>query len=275
MGMRHAGWILGWVVAFSAVVLWSWTPRAAEAGGSVSLEGPVWQWQGTQLSDGSRFTPTDPGAYTVQFVDETRVAARLDCNRSIGSYTATERLLTITLGATTLAACPPGSLDRTFSRQLGLVSSYWYSGSDLIMELAVDSGTMRFSPGAAPERAAPSPTPLPPRQSTLTGTVTYRERIALPPDAIVEVRLEDVSRADAPAIVVAEQTITSPGQVPIAFSLSYDPSAIEERFTYAVRARITDASGRLLFITTTMNRVLTRGAPTDGVELVLQRVGGP
>ncbi|MHC6802504.1 YbaY family lipoprotein, partial [Vibrio antiquarius] len=34
---------------------------------------------------------------------------------------------------------------------------------------------------------------------TITGTVAYRERIALPPNAVVTVALEDVSLADAPA----------------------------------------------------------------------------
>lgn len=34
---------------------------------------------------------------------------------------------------------------------------------------------------------------------TITGTVAYRERIALPPNAVVTVTLEDVSLADAPS----------------------------------------------------------------------------
>ena len=38
-----------------------------------------------------------------------------------------------------------------------------------------------------------------PSESNLTGTATYRERIALPPGAVFEATLEDVTRADAPA----------------------------------------------------------------------------
>src|SRR3990172_1248087 len=38
--------------------------------------------------------------------------------------------------------------------------------------------------------------------SAVTGTASYRERIALPPDAVFEATLEDVSRADAPAEVI-------------------------------------------------------------------------
>src|SRR5882672_8263188 len=53
-------------------------------------------------------------------------------------------------------------------------------------------------------------------QNVIVGTVLYRERIALPPDAKVEVRLEDVSRADALADVIAKQTVETNGrQVPV------------------------------------------------------------
>ena len=52
---------------------------------------------------------------------------------------------------------------------------------------------------------------------TVTGTVTYRERIALTPEAMVEVQLLDVSIADASAKLIAEQTIKPQHQVPIPF----------------------------------------------------------
>jgi len=49
------------------------------------------------------------------------------------------------------------------------------------------------------------------------GTVTYLQRIALPRDAVVHVLLANVSLQDAPALTIAEQTLTEPGQVPIPF----------------------------------------------------------
>src|SRR3546814_5741440 len=39
----------------------------------------------------------------------------------------------------------------------------------------------------------------------VTGSVTYRERIALPPTARIEVKLDDVSLADAPSRTLASQ----------------------------------------------------------------------
>jgi putative lipoprotein len=103
----------------------------------------------------------------------------------------------------------------------------------------------------------------------VTGTVTYRERIALTPEAVVEVQLLDVSIADASAKLIAEQTIKPEHQVPIPFELTYDPADIHERFTYAVRATIRER-GRLMFTTDRSYRVLTRGSPSH-VDLVLVR----
>ncbi len=109
-------------------------------------------------------------------------------------------------------------------------------------------------------------------QSSITGTATYRERIALPPDAVFEATLEDVSKADALAKVLGRATIDSPGAPPFQFTIDYDPARIEPRHRYAVRATIR-AHGRLLFTTDTHYPVLTQGAP-QSVDLLLRRVGG-
>jgi putative lipoprotein len=107
----------------------------------------------------------------------------------------------------------------------------------------------------------------------VTGTVAYRERMALPPDAMVQVQLSDVSRQDAPAIVVAETTITPAGrQVPLPFELNYDVGAIDQKHSYAVRATIRSGD-QLLYTTNTAAPVITRGNPTQ-VPLMLVRAGG-
>ncbi len=104
----------------------------------------------------------------------------------------------------------------------------------------------------------------------VTGSVTYRERIALPPTAVVHVKLVDVSRADAPAVLIAEQVIRPEGrQVPFEFALAYDESRILPAHTYAVQVRIEDG-GTLLSISDTMHPVITRGAPFR-VDIVVRR----
>lgn len=103
----------------------------------------------------------------------------------------------------------------------------------------------------------------------LTGTVTYRQRIALPTGSVITVELQDVSRADAAATVLATQTITTSGEtVPIAFELVYDPGQIAERFSYAVRAQI-HSNGVLRWTSMEQYAVLTHGTPTTGVEVVV------
>ncbi|WP_172330669.1 YbaY family lipoprotein [Mangrovicoccus sp. HB161399] len=104
--------------------------------------------------------------------------------------------------------------------------------------------------------------------ATLTGTVTYLERIVLPPDATVEVKLQDVSRADAPALTIAETSFAPETQVPVAFALGYDSSAIDERHRYALRARIL-AGDRVLFLTKRHFGVLTGGE--DSTDILVER----
>lgn len=107
----------------------------------------------------------------------------------------------------------------------------------------------------------------------VTGQVFYRERIAMPEGAVVKVQVADVSLADAPAVVIGEQTIENPGNVPVKFTVPYDASKIQQGRTYNVSARI-EVNGNLEWISTTRIPVITNGAPTSGVQVLVERVGG-
>lgn len=103
----------------------------------------------------------------------------------------------------------------------------------------------------------------------VAGTITYRERIALPENAVVEVTLQDVSLADAKARVLARQRFETNGaQVPFKFELPYTVSEIEQRHRYSVSARI-EVDGRLRFITDTSNPVITDSNKTHTIDLRL------
>lgn len=110
-----------------------------------------------------------------------------------------------------------------------------------------------------------STVPAPAAQAQVTGTVSYRERIMLPPTATVKVTLADTSLMDAPAKVIATQVLTG-GAPPYRFTLNYDPAQIIANHTYSVSARI-EVDGKLRFITDTHTPVITRGAPTH-VEMI-------
>lgn len=106
----------------------------------------------------------------------------------------------------------------------------------------------------------------------VTGTISYTVRMALPPDAAIDVRLEDVTLADAPAKLVAENIFALGGkQAPVPFQLPYNPAEVQASHRYVVRANIT-VSGNLLFTSTQVYPVLTNGAPSE-VALLLERAG--
>jgi putative lipoprotein len=112
-------------------------------------------------------------------------------------------------------------------------------------------------------------------EASVTGNVTYLQRIALPDDAVVTVQIQDTSRQDVAAEVIGEQVIETEGQqVPISYEVSYDPDVIEDNHTYTMSARITDGEGNLLFINDTAIPVITRDSPTEDVEILVVQTGG-
>jgi len=106
--------------------------------------------------------------------------------------------------------------------------------------------------------------------ATLAGIATYRERTTLPAAAVLEATLEDISRADAPAIVLGKARVASPQRIPIKFSIIYDAKRIVANHRYVVRARITNGE-QLLFVSDSAAAVdFSQSSP---VEVVLRRIG--
>jgi putative lipoprotein len=105
--------------------------------------------------------------------------------------------------------------------------------------------------------------------STLRGTLTYREKIALPNNASISVRMFDASVTEANASPIFETTFNSSNrQVPIPFELGYNRNQIDLNRRYVLRAEIT-IDGRVTWTTDTDYAVLTLGNPTDNVQLNL------
>lgn len=96
------------------------------------------------------------------------------------------------------------------------------------------------------------------RAGTVDGSVTYLQRIAVPPGARLLVELRDVSLMDAPSKLLTAQDYDL-SAVPFDYALSFADSDIVDSLSYAVSARIT-LDGKVLFITDTAYPVLTRGA---------------
>ena len=126
-------------------------------------------------------------------------------------------------------------------------------------------GSVAWSQGSS---AQANPHPQAAAQPSISGTIAYRERMALPPDAAIEVKLQDVTQA--PAKTIGESVFAPAGkQVPIPFQLSYNQADINPGHTYKVQANIS-VNGKPVFTTATPEPVITNGAPTQ-VSLMLQQ----
>ena len=105
----------------------------------------------------------------------------------------------------------------------------------------------------------------------ISGSVSYLQRIALPPDAVLIVRIQDVSRADAPARILAEQRIELAGrQVPISFQTTVDRDLIGKRARVTATARI-EQGGKLRFISDKSYPAIRNGQAVP-VEMTLKQV---
>lgn len=143
------------------------------------------------------------------------------------------------------------------------------------MRLALVAPLAAVLAGCAAVPAPPAAPVVAPGQRTVEVTVTYRERILLPPGHGLTVTLSDVSLADAPARDLAETTVPLEGRgPPYAVTLTVPAASLDPRHEYAVRAEIRDGRGGLRFTTDTRHSVLTRGAP-DRADIVLVGVRAP
>ena len=231
-----------------------------------TLAGTSWRLVKFQGGDDTMLTPDDRSRYTIQFGADGFLTARIDCNRGRGSWTSpAPRQLRLGPLGLTRAMCPPGLLHDRIVKHWDYIRSYVLKDGHLFLSLMADSGIYEFEPVAAGKTPAAGQA----GGTVIRGTATFRERMVLPPNAVFEAQLEDVSRMDAPAEVIARTALKSPGNPPFTFEIPYDQARIQSSHSYSVRARIL-AGGKVLFTTDTSYPVLTR-AQTDTVSLLLRR----
>lgn len=143
-------------------------------------------------------------------------------------------------------------------------TTYRYQGESAVAITVTSAGEQTITIDGTPQQAS----------DAITGTIFYLPRIALPPNAVIEVSLVDVSRADAPAITLSSMKMSSGDrQVPFSFELLYDAGQIDARYTYAIQSRIT-VDGELQFINTSQFPVITNGNPTE-VQVQVDPVDSP
>jgi uncharacterized protein YraI/heat shock protein HslJ len=109
-----------------------------------ALTGAVWEW--TTSQNGDQIVPVNnPSRYQVTFNVDGSLAIKADCNMVQATYTVGEgNSMTIQLGASTLAACPPDSNADAFMAQLGLTATYGFSHGALVLTSADLKSIMTF-----------------------------------------------------------------------------------------------------------------------------------
>ena len=133
--------IAGLVMGAIAVVV------AACSGGG-GLTGETWQ-----LTANTETTPASQGVipeadqskYTITFGTDGTWTGQADCNSVNGTYTTSgSDGIDITLGASTMAACPEGSFADLYLAGLDRAETYKVDGSTLTLGLA-EGGTFTFA----------------------------------------------------------------------------------------------------------------------------------
>ncbi|EKH06890.1 hypothetical protein ECPA7_1039 [Escherichia coli PA7] len=97
------------------------------------------------------------------------------------------------------------------------------------------------------------------QQPNVSGTVWIRQKVALPPDAVLTVTLSDASLADAPSKVLAQKAVRTEGkQSPFSFVLPFNPADVQPNARILLSAAIT-VNDKLVFITDTVQPVINQG----------------
>ncbi|MCG0458847.1 YbaY family lipoprotein [Enterobacter cloacae complex sp. ECC445] len=106
------------------------------------------------------------------------------------------------------------------------------------------------------------------QQPNVSGTIWIKQKVALPPDAVLTVTLSDASLADAPSKVLAQRAVRTEGkQAPFSFVLPYNPSDVQPKARILLSAAVT-INGKLVFITDTVQEAINNGGTKIDLNLV-------
>ena len=117
-----------------------------------------------------------------------------------------------------------------------------------------------------------TPTPAPPAKfAALAGEIAFAGDPAIPPGAVVEAELRDVSLQDVASVLIASQTIEGAERFPVPFAIRYDPAEIDEHRDYSVQVSIR-VGGELVYANDTVFSALTRGYPSGDLAVEVVRI---
>jgi heat shock protein HslJ len=106
------------------------------------LTGKMWRLVAIEPATGPSIAVADGLRYWIEFLTETRLSARADCNTCSGSYTLSGATVTIGPLACTRAFCGEASLDTPFTQ--GLSEARELTLDEQLLQIKSPTTTLKF-----------------------------------------------------------------------------------------------------------------------------------
>jgi heat shock protein HslJ len=244
-------------------------------------------WTATMINNGREAVVSviEGTTVTAEFGADGVLGGSGGCNSfSAGYQSDGEGQITIDPPASTMMACaePAGVMEQEMQYLAALTTAATYTVEGNRLELRTADGALAvsFQQGVAQAAAAEGGTAAVDAaagtagMTAVTGAIVYLPRIALPPDALVTVTIHNAQLADAPPemTTLATTAFTTGGaQVPLPYELFYTVEDVRESDLYSIGATIRSSAGDLLFVSKEAIPVITRGNPTENVEILVSQ----
>ena len=106
--------------------------------------------------------------------------------------------------------------------------------------------------------------------AVILGTILQTNEDQLPDDTVVIVQLKELISGKSDGQLIAEKYYEGITQLPIAFSLAYNPKQITENHVYLIDVQIDNKMGSPIFFTPSPPHVITFGNPSDVIIRIEQ-----
>ena len=106
------------------------------------LVGRMWRLVAIEPATGSSIAVTEGSRYWIEFLTDTRISARADCNTCSGSYTLSGNAVSIGPLACTRAFCGETSLDTAFTQ--GLSDAREVTLDEQLLQIKSPAATLKF-----------------------------------------------------------------------------------------------------------------------------------
>jgi heat shock protein HslJ len=133
------------LAGLTAVLFGPWSEREPSGADSPPILGTRWRWLVTRYPDGTEARPAEPAHFLLLLAADSTTNLRADCNRAGGRYRLDGNAIAIEITHSTMAACEPGSLDRTFLDNLAAVNRYFLRTGRLYLDFKDGAGAMEFA----------------------------------------------------------------------------------------------------------------------------------